>query len=100
MFPTSEMLDGIGRELEKMKIRDALVAAHPEWEDWIDDSRPGPLLVVSDPRGINVAIGKAQAPGSHIVRWMVVAYDGEFHREPVGMDAFVAAVEEALALQP
>ena len=75
MFPTRDLTDGVERLLERDRVHQLLIEAHPELEDRIEVDDANPMLTIPTGRGGAIILWKEEHEG--IIRWRMAAPDGE-----------------------
>lgn len=98
MFPTRDLIDGFERLLERDRVRELLVDAHPELEDRIEVDDANPMLTIPTGHGGAVIMWKGESGG--IIRWRLACPDGERVKvlEPASLEEFPPLVADALLL--
>ncbi|APX33994.1 hypothetical protein BH708_16190 [Brachybacterium sp. P6-10-X1] len=97
MFPTRELNDGFERLLERDRVHQLLLEAHPELEDRIEVDNANPMLTIPSGRGGAIILWKGDHAG--IIRWRMAApgREGVAVVEPDSIEDFPGLVAEALA---
>ena len=75
MFPTRDLTDGVERLLERDRVHQLLIEAHPELEDRIEVDDANPMLTIPTGRGGAIILWKGEHEG--IIRWRMASPDGE-----------------------
>lgn len=96
MFPTRELSDGFERLLERDRVHQLLLEAHPELEDRIEVDDANPMLTIPTGRGGAIVLWKGDRAG--IIRWRMAAPvdEGVAVVEPDSIEEFPELVAEAL----
>ena len=98
MFPTRDSIDGFERLLERDRVHQLLIDAHPELEDSIEVDDTNPMLSIPTGRGGAVILWKGEHEG--IIRWRMAAPAGEDVSvvEPESIEEFPQLVAKELEL--
>ncbi|MDN5821837.1 MAG: hypothetical protein L0H39_10145 [Brachybacterium sp.] len=98
MFPARDMMDGVERLLERDRVHQLLIDAHPTLADRIEIDEANPLLKIPTGYGGTVIIWKGEVDGT--IRWRLAAPDGDGVKvlEPDSIQEFPRLVGEALGL--
>ena len=75
MFPTRDLIDGYERLLERDRVHQLLLEAHPDLADRIEVDEANPLLRIPTGLGGALILWKGEHEG--IIRWRMAAPDGE-----------------------
>lgn len=75
MFPNRHQIDGVERLLERDRVRQLLIEAHPELEDRIEIDDANPMLTIPTGRGGSIILWKGEHEG--VIRWRMAARDRE-----------------------
>lgn len=96
MFPTRDLIDGYERLLERDRVHQLLLEAHPELTDRIEVDEANPMLRI--PTGLGGAIILWKGEHERLIRWRMAAPDGEGVSvvEPVPIAEFPSLVAEKL----
>ncbi|ATG50108.1 hypothetical protein CFK38_00160 [Brachybacterium vulturis] len=99
MFPSRDMMDGVERLLERDRVHQLLIDAHPTLADRIEIDDANPLLKIPTGFGGAVVMWKGEVDGT--IRWRLAAPDGEGVKvlEPDSIEEFPCLVGEALGLR-
>lgn len=96
MFPTRDLIDGFERLLERDRVHQLLVDAHPELEDRIEVDDANPMLTIPTGRGGAIILWKGEHEG--IIRWRMAfpSSEGVSVVEPESIEEFPQLVAERL----
>lgn len=96
MCPTRDQIDGIERLLERDRVHQLLIDAHPELEDRIEVDDANPMLTIPTGRGGAIILWKGEHEG--VIRWRIAAPDGDGVTvlEPDSIEEFPRMVGEIL----
>ncbi|MCZ4328135.1 hypothetical protein [Brachybacterium paraconglomeratum] len=96
MFPTRDLTDGNERLLERDRVHQLLIDAHPELEDRIEVDDANPMLRIPTGLGGAIILWKGEHEG--ILRWRMAAPEGEGVSivEPNSIEEFPQLVAERL----
>lgn len=98
MFPTRDVVDAADDVLQRERISQAILSAHPELEDRLVEDETRPMLLIPHPAGGQIVIAKMRR--EHMIRW-VVAVPGTPEaavHEPADLEDYPRLVGEALGL--
>lgn len=73
-FPTRDLIDGYERLLERGRVHQLLLEAHPELADRIEADEASPVLRIPTGHGGALILWKGEHEG--IIRWRMAAPDG------------------------
>ena len=96
MFPTREMMAGGERLLERDRVHQLLIDAHPELEDRIEVDDANPMLRIPTGLGGAIILWKGEHEG--VLRWRMAApeREGVSIVEPNSIEEFPQLVAERL----
>ena len=96
MFPTRDQIDGAERLLERDRVHQLLIEAHPELEDRIEIDDANPMLTI--PTGLGGASILWMGEYEGIIRWRMAAPGGQGVTvlEPDSIEEFPDMVAEKL----
>src|SRR5699024_8939489 len=96
MFPTRGLIDGAEHLLERDRVHQLLVDAHPALEDRIQVDDVNPMLTIPTGRGGAIILWKGEHEG--VIRWRMAAPDGEnvTMLEPASIEELPQMVTEKL----
>jgi hypothetical protein len=69
MFPTRDLTDGVERLLERDRVHQLLIEAHPELEDRIEVDDANPMLTIPTGRGGAIILWKESTKASSGGAW-------------------------------
>ena len=96
MFHTRDLIDGYERLVERDRLHQLLVEAHPELEDRIEIGDANPMLTIATGHGGAIVLWKGEYEG--VICWRMAAPDGAGVTvlEPDSIDEFPKMVAEKL----
>ena len=98
MFPTRDVVDAADDVLQRERISQAILSAHPELEDRLVEDETRPMLLIPHPAGGQIVIAKMRR--EHLVRWvlMVPASPEPTLHEPSSLEEYPRLIGEALGI--
>lgn len=96
MFPTRDLIDGFERLLERDRVHQLLIEAHPGLEGRIEVDDANPMLTIPTGRGGVIILWKGEHEGIIRLRLAAPAGEGETVVEPESIEKFPQLVAERL----